>query len=888
MNAQSHMEPPKKATQFLNWFMRSDYVEDISGDLAEEYFLYRADHTIRKSNWWYTWQIIRLFKPSMMKSWHPLEKLKIQIEMINNYVKIGLRSLWKFKTSTAINLLGLSTGLAAFLLIALFVKDELSYDRNHEHKDDIFRVTVKNFNSDGQLSRHWAFASAGHAPRIKDDFPEVTYATRFFPWAFPDILIGDSRYPQEQVVFTDPDVFNIFTIPFIIGNPENAFKDIKSIVISERSAEKLYGSNWKEKELLGKTMKLESQGESLLFTITGVYENMPEQQHFHFEYLAPFEIFAMMAGEETVNNVGGNYNYLTYVRTVSGTAKQSLEDRSNDFFEKYVADFQGRKASDFYAFVFQPLTTIHLQSNIQGEIENNGSLQQVIVFSIVGLLVLVIACINYMNLATAKYSRRMKEIGVRKVVGANKKSLLTQFLTESYIVTFLSLVIAFLWVLLALPYLNEFVSKELSLNFLDFQIVLFTVFLVMSVGLLSGIYPAVYLSAKNAIVSLKGESTMNYKKFNFRSILVTFQYLVAVGLIFSLLVVQEQISYIFNSDPGYNKDQMININIRSLGEKKDLFKNELLSNQKIRVATQSSRIPSGTLADSGGASMYKGDSAQAISFRLPYIRVDEDFVKTFGLNIVAGQDFQSFMDSDSIGYFIINEAASTALGFQDPQQIIGQKMRYGGLDGRIIGVMGDFHFESIHSPIKPMLMVKTNRSLYGLTAQIEGDDIKSTLAYIEQKWAELDPVNPIFYSFLDERFEAQYQKEERLSMMFQVLTTLVILISCLGMLGLVSFIIERKTKEIGIRKILGASLANVLWMVSRNFVLPILISAIVALPIGYWAMKGWLDQFAYQFNFTLIEFLVPIGIIAIITFVTISYRTLGAARSNPVECLRDE
>ncbi|MCR9251021.1 MAG: FtsX-like permease family protein [bacterium] len=881
--------PPKRITAFLEWFINPDYLEDISGDLEEEYQIYFRNHSLSKTRLWYTWQVIRLFRPAMMKVWTPFRKLKIQIDMVKNYIKIGMRNIWKFKASAAINLIGLSTGLASFILIALFVIDELSYDQHHENKDEIFRVTVKNYNSDGSMSRQWAFASAGHAPRIKEDFPEVTHATRFFPWAFPDILIGDSRFPQEQVIFTDPDVFDVFTIPFIIGNAETAFNDIKSIVISESAAIKLYGNNWREMDLLSKTVKLESRGQSMLFNLTGVYENMPEQQHFHFEYLAPFAIYAAIAGDQAVNNVGGNYNYLTYVKTVKGTQPESMEARSNEFFDKYIQPFNGRKASEFYDFVFQPLTSIHLNSNIQGEIENNGSLQQVYIFSVVGILVLIIACINYMNLATAKYSRRMKEIGVRKVVGANKKSLFAQFITESFLITMISLVVGIVLVFLALPYLNDYVSKNLTFGiFEDFKLVILIIVLMIGVGFIAGFYPAIYLSAKNTIVSLKGESGMTYNRFNFRSALVTFQYVVAVGLIFALIVVNSQISFIFNSDPGYDKDQMLNISAFRLGDKADLLKNELINHPNIDKGTISSRIPSGTLADSQGAQFYKGDSAQALSFRLPYIRVDEDFASTFGLELVAGEDFQSYMDVDSLGYYIINEATVKAMGIQDPNEIIGKKLRYGGVDGQIYGVVKDFHFESIHTPIKPMLLQKTKNSLYRITVKMKGQNIKETLKFVEDKWTEIDPINSISYRFLDESFEQQYEAEQRLSTLFKVLTGLVILISCLGMLGLVSFIIERKTKEIGIRKVLGASIQNLMWLVSRNFLAPIILAAVIALPIGFWLMNNWLEQFAYQFEFGLFVFAGPLLIIAAITLLTIGYRALKASLLNPVECLRDE
>lgn len=884
--------PPAWAIRWLRWFCHPALLEDIQGDLEEEYEL-RSSYLKRfRVNCWFVLQVMGLMRPSLMQPFFTFLKLNNKIDMIKNYIIIGFRNLLKYRVSTAINLLGLSTGMAAFILIALFVKDELSYDRHHEHADNVFRVTVKNFNGDGEtLQRHWAFASAGHAPRLKSDFPQVTHAARFFPWAFPDILIGEKRYAGEHVVFSDPDVFDIFTFPFLAGNKETAFKDQNSIVISEASAIKLYGNDWREQDIIGENLKIEGGGNGMSLTVTGVMEDMPRQQHFHFDYLSPFAIYENVVNNpDAMNNVGGNYNYLTYVRLSNPKDYKAIEEGGAAFFDKYIGKIRDVPAHDYYGFKLQPLKDIHLTSQLSGEIENNGSLSQVIIFAVIGVLLIVVACINYMNLATSRYTRRMKEVGVRKSIGATKNSLIGQFVTESALITFLSFPIAIGLAALALPYINTFMDKELSINFLqDYQLFAGMLVLLILVTLVAGLYPAIYLSSLNTISSLKGEATFGASKVNFRSVLVTFQYVVTIGIIFSLAVVNAQMGFIFNSDPGYDKENVLQVSLsRDIFPKIESFKTELLSNPNIKSASFQSRIPTGSLNDSQGATIFHGDSIMPVNFRLPYIGVDEGFIRTFDIEMAAGKNFDKNMDSDSVGYYIINEAAVREFGFTNNEEAIDRKLNYGSIEGRIVGVAKDFHFESVHNPIGPMIMLKSDNYHRSICLKIAGGNLQETIAFVEATWDKFDNKNPINYSFVDESFERQYQAEERLSTMFKVFAVLAVLISCLGMLGMVTFIVERKTKEIGIRKVLGAKSASIIWLVSRSFLVLIGIACVVALPLGYYLMSNWLQQFAYQINISISLLIIPIVTVAIITWATILYRTIKAVYINPVKYLRSE
>ena len=891
-------KPPKWISEFFHWFCKPEYWEDIQGDLEEE-FGEKASSSVFKARSWYFWQVVKLFKPTFIKQLKVQNSIQKETTMLQSYLKIGWRNIRKYKSSSAINIIGLSVGIASFIMIALFVTNELSYDKHFREPENIYRVTVKNYDSEGQISRQWAFASAGHAERLKEDYSSIEYATRFMPWAFPDLQYEDKKFPGEQVVFTDEDVFNVFDFEFIIGDPETALNDIVSMVLTESSAIKIFGNDWRDQQILGKTITLSRDDQQAPFKVTGVMKDMPEEQHFHFDYLAPIRFISQLYGEDAMNNVGGNYNWLTYIRVKENTDPDQLTVQMNEeFWDKYMGELNsGNQARDFYDFELQNILDIHLHSNLEGEIETNGSYQQVLIFSVIGILLLIIACINYMNLATSHYSRRMKEVGVRKVVGAFKSSLIKQFLTESTLITFISLPIAIGLVYWALPYLNNFMDKSLTFGLSkDIGMVLFLFGLLLFVGIIAGTYPALFLSRVNLVQALKGEQSVNAKKWNFRSFLVIFQYAVTIGLIFSLLVIESQLSFIRNADPGYNKEQLLHVELSRNIQNTEVFKREMLNHPNIKEGTFASRVPTGRLADSWGSSIFKGDSLSPTSFRLPFIQIDEDFVKTFDIPLIAGENFSrdQHMVEDSIGYYIINRKAAESFGYNNPEEIIGKRLSYGPFNGqtfkigRIQGVTENFHFESMHTEIAPMVMLKADWNYRRLVLKIDPDDISGTLKHVENTWAEFDPVNSVSYRFLDEMFDEQYRQEERLSTMIKVFTVIAALIGCLGLIGLVGFVIETKIKEIGIRKVLGASTKSILILVSNRFMILMIVGFALAVPLAYWLMSGWLENFVYRTQIGLLIVFTPFVLATIITLLSIGYQTIKASRVNPVECLKDE
>ena len=887
--------PPSWSTKFLTWFLKGEYFEDIHGDLEEEYQLLIKSKGPNRAKRWYNWQIIKLFRPEMAKKIEAQNSIEKETTMFKNYFKIGLRNLWKYKSSTMINVIGLSIGIASFFLIAITIKYDLNFDLHFEDVDQIYRVTVKNYTTSGDLSRHWALASAGHADRIKADYSNVEYAARIYPWAYPDLIYREKVLPEEQVVFASDDIFKIFSFPFLEGSAENAFQDIYSLVMTESMAIKVFGNDWRDQSIIGSSIELSQRGEKAPFKVAGVIEDMPEQQHFKFDYLAPMRFLELAFSESAMNRVGGNYNWLTYLKVSEGTNVAALEREINDqFWDKYIGTYDdGTEARNFYDFYLQPILDIHLKSNLNGEIGKNSSLMLLQIFGVIGVLILLVACVNYMNIATSHYSRRMKEVGVRKVIGAFKTALVKQFLVESAMVTLISLPFCILLIIWAIPYLNSFLETNLVFDPLaQPEIMLPLVILLIVVGVVAGVYPALFLSRIDLIKALKGEQGINAKKWNFRAVLVAFQYIVTIGLIFSIVVIENQLQFIRNSDPGYEREHIIRMNLPRKFNR-ETFKNDLLANPNILKASYSSRIPTGRLNDTWGARYYQGDSLVEADFRLSVISVDLDFLDTYEIDLVSGENFRedmlTILNFDTVvqGHYIINRTAAKALGFNDPGEVIDEKMEYGVTEGRIIGVVEDFHFESLHQEIEPILFIY-QENFRGLSVKINPQNVQASLNHVEEVFADYESVTRIDYNFVDDLFEQQYLKEKISSSLIKVFAAIAVLISCLGLIGMVGFIIETKIKEIGVRKVLGATASNIWRIIGQRFLILILVSSTISLPIMFYLMNGWLDGFQYRINISMFNIIIPTLAVLVITILTISFQVIKATRVNPVECLKDE
>ena len=809
--------------------------------------------------------------------------------MLKNYLKIALRNLWKNKGFSAINIIGLSVGLATCLLIMLYVMDELSYDKYNEKADRIYRV-------DGDIQfggNHFILAVAPEpmGPTLRKDFPQVEQYVRFRNYGGFLVKKGNENLQEDKVVYTDSTLFNVFTLPMIAGNAKTALKDPKSVVITERIAKKYFNTT---DNVVGKTLTINDTGN---LKITGVIKNVPTQSHFN------FDLFVSMNGSlqswEVNNWVSNNEN--TYIVLKKGADPKALEAQFDAMVEKYVGPQvisllnikmdEFKKSGNYDRYILTPLTSIHLYSDKVAELGANGSIQYVYIFSAIAIFILLIACVNFMNLSTARSSNRAKEVGVRKVLGSLRNNLIAQFLTESILISFIALVLALLLAWALLPYFNQIANKEIGIGLFSKSWLLPSlIVLMLLVGLLAGSYPAFYLSSFQPIVVLKGKLAGGFRRSWLRSSLVVFQFWISIVLIIGTMVIYNQLNYIQNKKLGFNRKQVLVLqNTDPLGSQAKSFKDEMLKIPGVQSATMTGYLPtSDWRSDSPLFPDASLDQKRAVSTQI--WTVDENYVPALGMEMAKGRNFSKQFLTDSSG-IIINEAAAKLLGFADP---INKPLYY--LNDiktkdiktyHIIGVVKDFNYNSLRQTVTPLALFLGNQT-GKIALKINTTNIKGLIAQIENKWRAMVAGQPFSYSFMDEQFNNIYRAEQRISQISVTFAILAILIACLGLFGLVTYAAEQRIKEIGIRKVLGASVVNLVSMLSKDFLKLVTISALIAFPFAYWAMNKWLQDFAYRVSISWWVFAVAGFAALAIALMTVSFQAIKAAIANPVKSLRTE
>ncbi|HWB26903.1 MAG TPA: ABC transporter permease [Chitinophagaceae bacterium] len=806
--------------------------------------------------------------------------------MFKNYLKTALRNLWKNKGFSAINIIGLATGVATCLVILLFVRDELSYDKFNKKADNIYRINEEVKFGDNHYDGAETPTAMGQT--FKKDFPQVEAYTRMIDWGGLTVKRDGIKFTENKVIYADSTLFDVFTLPMIDGDPKTALVNPNSLVITETTAKKYFNTT----KATGKTIDANDK----VFKVTGVIKDIPQQSHFHFDFFVSLSSI----NDSQVDNWLAN-NYHTYLVIQPGTDINRLSAEFNKTFESYVApllkqvinldinDF--KKGGGYVRCYLTPLMQIHLHSNIQNEIEANGSIQYVYIFSAIALFILLIACVNFMNLSTARSANRAKEVGVRKVLGSLRKNLVSQFLTESLLISGISFILAIGLLFLLVPFFNNLALKNLSALSVFSPVMLVSVLLLMLItGLLAGSYPAFFLSSFQPIAVLKGKMASGFKGSFLRNSLVVFQFFISILLMVGTAVIFNQLSYMRHKDVGFAKDHVLVIkNTFALGNQAQAFRKDLTHLPGIKSTTYTGFMPvTGWRNNDALFSSTDLDIKKAISSQ--QWEVDDDYIPTLQMKMKLGRNFSKNFPSDSSAV-IINEAAAAFLNTQNP---IGMKLyRIDDIKTKkiltynIIGVIKNFNFNTLREEVTPLaLYLRPNTA--SLAIRMQTQDITGLLTQIKNKWKVMVPSEAINYSFMDEDFNKQYQAEERTGVISITFSVLAILIACLGLFGLVTYAAEQRIKEIGIRKVLGANLTSIITMLSGDFVKLVAISFVIAVPVAWFAMNKWLQGFAYRINIPWWLFAAAGLLALLIALATVSFQAVKAALANPVKSLRTE
>lgn len=792
--------------------------------------------------------------------------------MLKNYFLTAFRSLKRNKLHASINIIGLAIGMTCCILIILFIQFELGYDRHNKNASRIYRLAIDLEAND------WAISSFPQGALLKDNFPEVEQYTRIKPI---ETFIQNSTNlvkHKEKVFFADSTVFDVLDIKMIKGNPVNALAKINSMVLTEERAKAYFG----DEDPIGKTLtRVDSKTE---FIITGIFEPLPSNSHVHMNVMVSSENFPVMRP-----NAEGAWNYLTnhytYLVLPENFDYVTFEKTISTFTDKYR---QLRPEDVGSVLRLQPLTDIHLHSNRGLEVEANGNMNTVYILSAIAFFILVIACINFMNLTTAQSLKRAREVGVRKVVGSKRSHLIFQFLSESVLISLIALILATALLGLAVPKFNELSGKHLVLNPLEnLTVVLAFLAITVVVGLIAGLYPAFFLSKFNPTVVLRGSFAKTESGQNLRKGLVVFQFAIAFIIMVGTYVVHNQLEYMRNKDMGFNREQTLIVRMPNDSVGTEGIKNEMKRLASVKNVTRFLEIPGKMVRTT---SLWYEGVKDNVAENLYIFSGDVDLIETMGMKMKAGDYFQA--NTRQFGKeFVINQTAVKHFGWKTPEEAIGKMMDFGQrgeTPGKVIGVIEDFHFKDLHESIDPLVLYL--EPIYEATfmaISLNAGNVTQSITEVEGVWKQYLPQYEFEYTFLDESFNSLFEQEKRLSTLFTIFSGLAILISCLGLFGLASFTMEQSRKTVAIRKVMGASVSNILFMMSKDFLKLVMLGMIVASPIAWYAMDKWLQGFAYNAGFGWIVFIYAAVVALLVAFITVSYHSFKAATTNPVKSLKD-
>ncbi|OGU36188.1 MAG: hypothetical protein A2068_08260 [Ignavibacteria bacterium GWB2_35_6b] len=801
--------------------------------------------------------------------------------MIKSYIKTAFRNIRKNKTTSFINISGLALGITCFIIIGLYVFSELSFDKYHSKADRIFRIGLSLKLND--IIYNEATLQFPAAKVLTEDYPEIEKVVRFYTTQTPLIKYGDKKFIEEKFFFADNSVFDVFDINITKGSAKAALNIPNSIAISESMALKYFGNE----EPLGKTITYQNQND---FEVAAVFEDIPSNSHFRFDFLASMEY--MIGFWNTYLGVDGRHNNWywngawIYVLMNEKEAAEKFANKTPQFIKKYFPE-RYQNAS----LLIRPLTDIHLHSNLTGEIEPNGSITNVYIFSTIAVFILFIACINFINLSIAQGSDRAKEIGVRKVLGAEKFQLISQIIGETLVASFLATAASLILVEIVLPQFQEIFGRNLSLNLLEnYWGFLFLICVAVIVGFISGLFPALYLSNFSPVKILKKTMRLNLSYEILRKGLVVLQFSVSIFLIIGMGMIYKQMNFIKNKDLGFNKESVLVVKARPyVNNKFEAFRNELLNSPGVLSVAGTSDIPG---AGSNGSRFVPEGISRENPLMLPSTFADYDFLTSLGIELKAGRNFSKEFPTDVSQAFILNEKAVKNLGWE--KNAVGKKIELFGpgtdeivKNGFVIGVIDDYNYESLHNEVKPLVLTYSAYHQYYLI-RLDKGNVKNSLASVEKVWNKFSPDWAFEAFFLDNNLEKLYQSDQRLATIVNYFGFLAVLIACLGLYGLAAFAAKKRIKEIGIRKVIGASVPGIIKLLSLDFIKLVLIANVIAFPVAYYAIKSWLEAFAYRINVDFTVFIFAAAITVFIALLTVGIQAVKASLSNPISTLKYE
>jgi putative ABC transport system permease protein len=867
--------------RLLSWFCPEHLLEEIEGDLIHQFDKDAKRFGMAKAKWRLAWSILRFFRPGI------LLRNKFSVDsnlyyMLRYHLKFATRAFLKDKFFSTLNILGLALGIAVGVILLLILQSDLSYDKHYALHDRIYRVGCHQQQTG--LDIRWARSAMDLGMVLKTEMPEIEEVVRINRDG-PRILVkhegreGLKAFYEEGIIDADTTYFKVFDHPFIYGNPKTCLQTANAVVVTETIAHKYFGSE----DPLGQSLVIGSD----VWIVTGVIQDLPENTHLKFDLLMSNRNF--VEGEKIASENFWNPGSYLYILVPKGYEPQTFQAKFPALFDKYFKAFSV-EVDGRYAPILEPLAEIHFHSDLDQD-EPQGNIAYLYGFGATGILIMIMACINYMNLSTAKSTRRATELAIKKLVGSNKQALAISILVESVFLSLISLLLALVVVygVLNLTSFDRLIGKNLTFDhFQNPELMGVSLAVALCIGLLSGLYPAIFLSTSPLLTALKGKFKTSPSNRLFRKVLITMQFAISILVIVCTWFMGDQIEFISNKSLGFNKDNILVLPIPDSAVERNIpaLKNALLQNPRIAGVTTGGTVVG---ANVGGAMNFWAETSSGMKQSgYTVIFVGEDYVKTMGLKISEGHDFRAGPVADDETPYIVNETAAKRLGWG--AHAVGKAMKFfhGDIPGHVVGVVEDFNFKSLRHAVEPLLIVRTNSESGYLHIKLSGDELSQTISDIEAKWAQHAPGHPFNFFFLDQRFNEQYNDDLRQHKLLSILSGISIFISLLGLIGLSAFAATQRVKEIGIRKVLGANVPDILFLLSKDILLLVAFSAVLVIPVSWWVMTQWMENFVYKTQLDYSLYIIVTVMALILVFLTIGLQSFKSARANPVDSLKYE